>query len=212
MSRSGRYAGLLVVVIAVLAVINLALTKPGGGVGIEPGHLVPPFAAPLANGGVTGDVNVASAPNQGSAGSRPACSVRGQGILNVCALYEHRPLVLALFVEAGSCPAVLDEMQRLASTFAGVALAAVAIKGEPGPLQRLVRAHGLRSVSVGFDSDGVLAGLYKVASCPQVSLILPGGVMQSPALLSTPSLSTLRRRVRELELAARARGWHAPVA
>jgi hypothetical protein len=212
MSRSGRYASLLVVVIAVLAVINLALTKPGGGVGIEPGHVVPPFAAPLANGGVTGDVNVASAPDQGSAGSRPACSVRGQGILNVCALYEHRPLVLALFVDAGSCPAVLDEMQSLAGTFAGVALAAVAIKGEPGQLQELIRTHGLRSVSIGFDSDGVLAGLYKVASCPQVSLILPGGVMQSPALLSTPSLSTLRTRVLELEIAARARGWSAPVA
>jgi hypothetical protein len=122
--------------------------------------------------------------------------------LNVCALYRGRPLVLALFVDAGSCPAVLSVMQGLASSFPAVSFAAVAIKGERGSLLGLIRKRGLRSVQVGFDRDGVLAGLYKVASCPQVSFVLPGGVVQSPALLLTPSRGALRARVAELVAAS----------
>jgi hypothetical protein len=83
-----------------------------------------------------------------------------------------------------------------------VSFAAVAIKSERGPLRARMRKHGLTSVQVGFDRDGVLASLYKVASCPQVSFVLPGGVVQGPALLDTPSPQTLRARVAELVTAA----------
>src|SRR5262249_39938648 len=151
-----------------------------------------PFAAPLAVGTLEGDVNVATHADEGSAGRRPACSVSGPGGLNVCALYRTRPLVLALFVDSGSCPGVLGGMQAIAGTYPAVNFAAVAIKGERKPLLALMRKRGLTRVRVGFDSDGVLAGLYKVASCPQVSFVLPGGVVQSPALLGTPSRRTLR--------------------
>ena len=58
----------------------------------------------------------------------PACAERGARILNVCQLYEQGPVVLALFVDAGSCPAVLSEMQALAPAFPGVRFAAVAIR------------------------------------------------------------------------------------
>jgi hypothetical protein len=205
--RYGRYIGVLGLVILVLITINTALTKPNGAKGIEPGHAIPPFAAPLAAGHLNGDVNIATHAHEGSAGNTPACDVRGRGVLNVCELYARGPLVLALFVDSDPCPAVLDDMQALAGAFVGVSFAAVAIKGERGPLLKLMRKHGLTSVRVGFDSDGVLAGLYKVASCPQVSFVLPGGVVQSPALLVTPSRATLRARVAELVAAARARGW-----
>jgi hypothetical protein len=93
-------------------------------------------------------------------------------------------------------------MQTLAGAFPAVSFAAVAIKGERRSLLALMRKHRLRSVRVGFDRDGVLASLYKVASCPQVSFVLPGGIVQSPALLDTPSLQTLRARVAELVAAA----------
>jgi hypothetical protein len=205
--RYGRYIGLLGVALLVLFTINTALTKPNGAKGIEPGHAIPPFAAPLAAGSLNGDVNVATHANEGSAGRTPACEVRGKGVLNVCTLYTGRPLVLALFVDGDSCPAVLDDMQALAASFPGVSFAAVAIKGERRPLLALMHKHGLTSVQVGFDSDGVLAGLYKVASCPQVSFVLPGGVVQSPALLVTPSRQTLSARVAGLVSAAKARGW-----
>jgi hypothetical protein len=208
--RQGRYVGLLVLLILALLTINAVMTKPNGAKGVEPGQVVPPFAAPLASGTLTGDVDVATHPNEGSAGKRPACQVRGEGVLNVCALYERRPVVLALFVDAGSCPVILGEMQALAGEFPGVSFAAVAIKGERGPLRRLVRARGLTRVLIAFDSDGVLASLYRVASCPQVTFVLPGGVVQSPALLSRPPIATLRARVSELEAAAKARGWRAP--
>ncbi|HTR89237.1 MAG TPA: hypothetical protein VMG62_03895 [Solirubrobacteraceae bacterium] len=208
--RYGRYVGLVALVILVLISINTALTKPNGVRGIEPGHRVPPFAAPLALGNVKGDVNVATHANEGSAGRRPACEVRGPGILNVCELYEHRPLVLVLFVNAGSCPGVLARMQTLAGEFPRVAFAGVALKGDRSELRRLVLKRGLTEVQVGYDEDGVLLTMYKMASCPQVSFVLPGGVVQSPALLSQPTLGELRARVRELLAAARARGYERP--
>jgi hypothetical protein len=193
---------LLALVILVLITVNTIVTKPNGAKGVEPGHAIPPFAAPLALGTLTGDVNVATRADEGSAGRTPACEVHGAGVLNVCALYRGRPLVLALFVDAGSCPDVLGQMQALAGAFPAVSFAAVAIKGERGPLLTLIRKRGLTGVRVGIDRDGVLASLYRVASCPQVSFVLPGGVVQSPALLDTPSPRALRARVAELVVAA----------
>jgi hypothetical protein len=200
--RYGRYVGLLALVILALVTVNTIETKPNGAKGIEPGHAIPPFAAPLALGTLSGDVNVATRAHEGTAGRTPACSVRGPGVLNVCALYRARPLVLALFVNASSCPDVLNQMQALTSAFPAVSFAAVAIKGERKGLLALMRKRGLTRVQVGFDRDGVLAGLYKMASCPQVSFVLPGGVVQSPALLDTPSPRVLRARVGELAAAA----------
>ena len=208
--RYGRYVGVLGVAILILLGVNAALTSTGGAKGIEPGHMVPPFAAPLALGGLNGDVNVARHPDEGAAGSVPACQVHGQGVLNICELYGRGPVVLTLFVDGGSCPAVLAQMQTLSGSFPGVSFAAVAIKGERSSLRKLIAKQRLTSVLVGFDSDGILAGLYKVASCPQVSFVLPGGAVQSPALLDTPSQSQLRARVRALVAAAETKGWRRP--
>jgi hypothetical protein len=60
---------------------------------------------------------------------------------------------------------------------------------------------------VGVDTDGRLGGLYAMVSCPQITFVYPGGVVQSAALLSRPSLATLRVRVASLLAASRARGW-----
>ena len=208
--RYGRYVGLLAVLILIVVTIGVAVTKHNGARGIAPGAVIPPFAAPLASGTLHGDVNVATHPNAGAAGKSPACAVRGAGVLNVCELYGRGPVVLALFIDAGSCQAILADMQQLAGEFPRVSFAAVAIKGERGALRALIRARGLTRVAVGFDSDGVLAGLYKMASCPQVTFVLPGGVVQSPALLSRPPVASLRARVSELAAAARERGWMGP--
>jgi hypothetical protein len=136
----------------------------------------------------------------------PACAVRGKQILNVCQLYEQGPVVLALFVDEGSCPAVLSDMQTLTRSFPQVRFAAVSIKGERSRLRRLIRSRRL-SLPVGLDEEGTLASLYKVFSCPQVDFAYPGGIVQSKALLQTPSLAGLRARVSELVRASRARGW-----
>lgn len=206
--RYGRYVGLLALAILVLVTINIALTKPHGVGGVATGHRIPPFAAPLATGDIEGAVNVAT--GAGAAGKRTACEVRGAGVLNICELYEHGPVVLALFVDGGSCAGVLADMQALAREFPGVGFAAVAIKGERAALRKLIRTRGLDDVQVGLDLEGVLVDLYGVASCPQISFVLPGGVVQSPALLSRPPLGGLRARVAELVADARAHGWRPP--
>ena len=204
--RYGRYVGVLGLLIVVLITLNTALTKPNGAAGIEPGHRLAPFAVPLALGTLNGAADVATHANEGAAGKHPACAERGTGILNVCELYEQGPVVLALFIDGGSCAQVLNEMQALAPSFPGVRFAGVAIKGSRGQLRKLVRTQKL-SIPIGFDSEGVLAALYKLASCPQVSFAYQGGVVQSKALLNNPTLATLRARVNELVQAARKRGY-----
>jgi hypothetical protein len=72
-----------------------------------------------------------------------------------------------------------------------------------------MRSRGI-TLPVGIDSDGALAALYKVASCPQLTFAYPGGTVQSKALLVRPSAATLRARVSQLLAAARARGWKEP--
>jgi hypothetical protein len=92
-----------------------------------------------------------------------------------------------------------------------VRFAGVAIKGGRAELLKLIGEKNL-SIPIGFDSEGVLADVYKLVSCPQVSFAYPGGVVQSRALLERPALATLRARVSELVRAARARGWRPPPA
>ena len=204
--RYGRYVVVLAIVILLAITVNTLTTKPNGAKGVLVGHRLPPFAVPLALSKLSGDADVATRADQGSAGRVPACAERGAQILNVCQLYESAPLVLALVVDAGSCPAILGDMQALAASFPAVHFAGVAIKPDRGALRRLVRSRHL-SIPIGVDRDGVLVGLYKVASCPQISFALPGGVVQSSAVLHRPPLSVLQARVSELQAAARARGW-----
>jgi len=203
--RYGRYVGLLAILILALITLNTLVTKPNGDSGVAPGVHVPPFAVPLALGEMKGDANVATSSDLGQAGRVPACTVRGSQVLNVCQLYEQGPVVLALFVADGSCPEVLSEMQTLLASFPQVRFAAVAIKGERASVRRLIGRRHL-TLPVGLDPDGALAALYKVASCPQLTFILKGGVVQSKALLNSPSEATLRRRVSELLGASTAAG------
>jgi hypothetical protein len=207
--KGARPVAIVGIVLLAFITLNTLLTSPRGADGIAPGERVPPFAVPLATGGVVGDANIATHANDGSAGRRPACSVRGVGLLNVCQLYERGPVVLAMIVDAGSCPGVLDDMQALAASFPGVSMAAVVIKGERAAVRHLVARRGLR-FPVGLDRDGVLAQVYKVSSCPQVTLVYPGGVVQSKALLKRPARDVLRARVAALVADAKARGWRAP--
>ena len=97
----------------------------------RPASALPPFAVPLALGDAERRRQRRHPRRRGRGGQRARrarCAARG--ILNICELYEQGPVVLALFVDAGSCPAVLSDMQALAPSFPGVRFAAVAIKGE----------------------------------------------------------------------------------
>ena len=210
----GRYGGgavgALALVILGLITLNTILTPSNGAVGLAPGERLRPFAVPLASGTLQGAADVATRPNDGSAGRVAACAERGPQILNICQLYERSPVVLVLFVDSGGCEAVLGDLQALAPSFPGVRFAAVSIKGDRGQLRALARSHGLSSVPIGIDAEGVLAALYKLSTCPQLTFAYPGGVVQSKALLYRPPLATLRARLEELVAGARARGWRPP--
>jgi hypothetical protein len=207
--RLGRYTGLLGVIVVVALVLHTALGGSTDPTGIAPGHALAPFAVPLALGSLEGDADIATHADDGESGKVPACSERGAQILNICELYEQGPVVLALFVDSGSCPSVLSSMQALAREFPGVRFAAVAIRAERGPLRRIVRRRGL-SFPVGVDSDGAVAALYKVFTCPQVDFAYRGGVVQSKALLGSSSLAHLRARVSALAAASSARERREP--
>jgi hypothetical protein len=204
--RYGRYVGILALVILVLITLNTILTKSNGSKGIEPGHALAAFAVPLVLGKLVGDADIATRAHEGARGNVPACQERGPEILNICQLYERGPVVLAIFVNGGSCAAVLSDLQALAPQFAGVQFAAVALRGDRRGLRAMVLTRGL-TYPVGVDRDGSLLALYKVASCPQLTLAYPGGVVQSAALLRRPPIATLRERIAELVAASRARGW-----
>ncbi|HUA75391.1 MAG TPA: hypothetical protein VL988_11585 [Solirubrobacteraceae bacterium] len=207
--RYGGYVGLLALVIVALITVNTIVTKPNGVKGLARGEQLPPFAVPLALGNLQGDADTATHANDGGAGRVPACQERGPQILNVCQLYEGAPLVLALFIDGGSCPEVLAHMQALAPSFPGVRFAGVALKGDRDGVRKMIRQREL-SLPIGIDSDGALAALYKVGTCPQVTFAYPGGEVQSAALLNTPSPATLRTRVAQLVSDSRSRGWRPP--
>lgn len=206
MNRTPRWVGVLALAILVLITLNTILTKPNGATGVSEGTRLPAFALPLVTGNLLGDANVAKHADEGANGKRSACSVRGPRILNVCELYEEGPVVLALFVDTGGCQRILDDMRALGRAYPGVRFAAVSIKGDRAGLRKLVYRDRL-SFPVGIDEGGTLAGLYKLASCPQITLAYPGGVVQSRPLLVRPPLSELRARVAALVAQSRARGW-----
>ena len=138
--RYGRYAGLFVLLIVVLLILNTVLSKPAGAAGIPPGQRLPPFAVPLALGSLKGDANVATHANEGRRATCPHAACAG-AMLNICELYEHGPVVLALFVDEAPARRCSATCRRSRRSFPGVRFAAVAIKGDRGELLRLVRSR-----------------------------------------------------------------------
>jgi len=204
-SRYGWFVGVVIVLVLAYITLNTVTTAPNGSRGLAPGAQMPPFAVPLALGPLGGDADIATRPGQGQAGRVPACRLRGSGILNSCELAERGPVALALFAPAGDCPRLVDELSALAPEFPGVQLAAVAVRGAREDVRGLVGRHGW-TMPVGHDRDGVLANLYKLATCAQLTLAIPGGRVQGATLLGVPTPQVLRARLGELVSAARAQG------
>ncbi|HEY7621244.1 MAG TPA: redoxin domain-containing protein [Solirubrobacteraceae bacterium] len=209
MNRGRRYGWFLALVaVALIAYISLNTLRSEhvGSTGLKVGSKLPPFAAPLALGPVNGDVNVARKAGQGSAGAKPACSVRGPGILNSCQLAERGPFVIAFMATRGAqCTRQLDALQRLVPRHPDLQVAAVSIRGNRDDLRALVRRHGWR-FPVAYDHDGILANLFGVAVCPQLTYALPGGAVQATSV-GEVDVRDLDARLTSLERAARAKGW-----
>ena len=166
--KGGWLVGVVGVVVLAYITLNSLRTEGVSPRGLERGTRLPPFAMPLARSATDDqDANIATRPNSGPEGTRPACTVRGPEILNVCELAERGPVVLAFVVtSAGDCADQLEALDRVASRFPDVGFAAVAVKEDLGDLRRRLREHRWR-VPVGYDHDGAVANLYGVgAVCP----------------------------------------------
>jgi hypothetical protein len=208
-SRYGWFVGVVVVLLLAYVSLNTLRSDGPGSEGVRPGARLPPFAAPLATWTVRGDVNVARRAGQGAAGARPACEVRGPGILNICALWERGPVVVAfLATRGGRCASELDTLERARRAHPGVQFAAVSIRGDRARLRALVRRHRW-GFPVAYDRDGVLANVYGVAVCPHLTYALPGGRVSATSV-GTLDGAGLERRLGALERAARAAGWRPP--
>ena len=138
---------------------------------------------------------------------RATCAAAGS--LNVCELWERGPVVLAFLATRGArCTAELDALERVRGGHPGVQFAAVSIRGDRAELRAVVRRHRW-GFPVAYDRDGILANLYGVAVCPQVTFALPGGRVTATTV-GELDRAGLERRLGALERAARAAGWRPP--
>ncbi|MDX8153099.1 hypothetical protein SK069_15980 [Patulibacter brassicae] len=197
--QTGRYlaiAGILLLVVATIS--TLAGRDRTGGV-IDPGDELPPFAAPLATAPKLDhdDVNLATAANQGDAGSRPACSIRNPSVVTSCALLERGPLVLVLYSQGiDQCVRAVDALDRLRAREPSVSTLAVAVLGEHGETARTARDRRW-ALPVVYDHDGALSTRLGVPACPFVVTVRRDGTVLERLVggLSSARLAAAVRRL-----------------
>lgn len=201
-SRYGWFVGVVGVLVIALITLNTFRSEGPGSRGITTGGDAPPFAAPLALSALAASddnyVNVAVEAGQGDAGAVPACSVRRPDVLNICALWERGPVVLAFFAtRSQKCVQQLDQLDDIARRHPRVSFAAMSIRGDLGDVRALVRGRRW-GFPVGYDTDGILANAYGVAVCPQITFLRRGGAVQDTSLgaIAAPDLEA---RVGRLE-------------
>jgi hypothetical protein len=183
--RSTWAIGVVALVFVVLVTINAVGgdgVSPGGP---QPGDDLPPFATPLASAPPREDEDA-------NVDLERACSVRGEGILNICEEAEQGPVVFALFpTDAGRCRRVLDQFARVRPRLPEVRFVAVGSRGDRADL----RARRV-PFPLGWDRDGAVATAYGLVGCPQITFARRGGRV----------VETTRKELSDAELVRRAAG------
>ena len=199
----GRYlwiVGMAFVVAVVVAGLNSLPNAGRGNSGPAAGQSLPVFAAPLASGAVEGDVNVRQ-PRSGtdSEGSRPACDVRGPGIVNLCDLRK-KPLVITFAGPGGGeCGARLDIVDRLDERHRDVSFLGVVSDRDRGEVAELASEHGW-TMAVAVDRDRALFNLYRAGLCGSTVFAHRGGrVSETVADIGSLSDAELRRAIETIE-------------
>jgi hypothetical protein len=197
-----KYAWLVgILMFMVLGVLLFAQTLPNQGSGLEGpkvGTRLKAFAAPSATSSLTGDANVCQKePCPEQAGLVPACEVRSEDVVNVCAL-RRRPLVLTFVFDRGAdCYPQVDRAERAAGEVPGVQLATVFFtRKERSEVRNLVRERGWRQ-PVAIDRDGAIANLYGVGGCPTTIFAEAGGRV-AETKLGNMTEGELRSRARRI--------------
>lgn len=186
--RTGnKYAWVVGIVLLMgIGVLLLTTALPNTGAGLRGparGEPVPDFAAPLATSNSEGDANVRQAGGRGSdsAGSQPACAIRGDGIFNICDA-RSRPLVLTFLVTEGAdCEPQVDRVERMRADFPDVEFAAVVSGAERDDIERIVENRGWE-LPVAVDRDGAVVNLYGVGVCPSTVFAHAGGAVRTTKL------------------------------
>jgi hypothetical protein len=193
-------AGVVLAIVLVYVTLNSLTTEGPGSRGVGVGRPVPPFAAPLAladlkcDGDKECDANVLV---KESDGVPKACDARGPNILNSCQMAERGPLVLAFMVAPSKqCIDQIDLLERIRPRFPKVQFAAVAIRGDHGDLNTIIRERGWE-LPVAYDHDGAIANAFAVAVCPTITFADKGGEVRSTTL-GTAGEAEIVRKIREL--------------
>ena len=204
MPRQGnRYAWLVGILMAMgvsVLLLTTAIPNAGQGLrGLKPGTVVPDFAAPTVTGDKEGDANLCQRAGEcnGEIGRVPACTVRGDGIFNVCDARK-RPLVLTfVFDEGADCNPQVDRVQRMKDGFPGVSFAVVYFSKDDRPEVAAIVRRRSWTMPVAYVRDNALVNLYGVGGCPTTVFAFRGGrVLRT--VLGPISEGGLRARARRL--------------
>lgn len=216
--RYSILVGLIFLAIIVVATLN-TLRDGGGGETLGLDRLparwpLPEFAVPAGAGQLEGDANVAqdncetsAIPCPEDAQRTPACRVELPESIRVCDFFN-RPLVISFWFSKGGndCVVQQDLVERVFRRYRGrVGFLSLDIRDDRDTLRETIRRRGW-TMSVGYDRDGAVAGLYGIGLCPTFAYVYPGGTLQSASVgeLTAPQLS--ERVDRLLAAAAAAEG------
>ncbi|MBS1862463.1 MAG: redoxin domain-containing protein [Actinobacteria bacterium] len=214
-SLTNRYSLLVGLVFLVLIGIATLHTLSGGGediLGLDeqpPRWPIPEFAVPAAAGRLEGDANIyqddcgsSSLPCPESSQRLPACRITTAGAIRVCDLFG-RPLVISFwFGTSNECEREQGVVSQVAERYRGrVNFLSLDSLDSRGSVRELVARHGWK-MPVGFDRDGAVAALFKLAACPTFAYVYPGGTLQS-AGIGYLGVGSLSQHVDELLSATR---------
>jgi len=211
--RYSIVVGLIFLALIAVATIH-TLTGNGGedtlGLDKQPARWpLPEFAVPAASGQLEGDANIyqddcgsASLPCSEDPPRVPACQITTPGAIRVCDLFN-RPLVISFwFGTENRCERQQSVVSRVAARYRGrVNFLSLDVLDSRESVGELVREQGWQ-MPVGFDRDGAVAALFRVALCPTFAYAYPGGTLQS-AGIGQLGVGGLSQHVEELLNATR---------
>jgi hypothetical protein len=211
-----RYSIAVGLIFLVLIAVATLHTLTGGGgedtLGLDkqpPRWPLPEFAVPAASGNLEGDANIyqddcgsSSLPCSEQPPRVPACRIATAGAIRVCDLFN-RPLVISFwFGSENRCERQQAVVSTVAERYRGrVNFLSLDVLDSRGSVGELVREQGWQ-MPVGFDRDGAVAALYRIALCPTFAYAYPGGTLQS-AGIGQLGVGGLSQHVRELLNATR---------
>ena len=194
-SLTNRYSllvGLIFLALIVVATIH-TLNGPGEDIlGLDeqpPRWPIPEFAVPAAAAQLEGDANVyqddcgsSSLPCPQGSQRVSACRITTAGAIRVCDLFG-RPLVISFwFGTSNECEREQDVVSTVAGRYRGrVNFLSLDSLDSRGSVRELVARHRWQ-MPVGFDRDGAVAALFKLAACPTFAYVYPGGTLQSAGI------------------------------